>query len=193
MSAPGDRARATQARREQIVQATIDVLAERGYAGTTFDAICAHAGLSSKRLISYHFATKDDLLADVLTTVLTDAATYMRPHILATHDPRERLAAYIRANVAFIAAHPAHVRAVQQIAFNTPTVPQHPQDTALALLAELFQDGTRTGAFRPFDPQIMAVTVRATIDAVADHILGGLDPARAAEELVSTFHLATRA
>jgi Bacterial regulatory proteins, tetR family len=97
MSAPGGRAQATQARREQIVQATIDVLAERGYAGTTFDAICAHAGLSSKRLISYHFATKDDLLATVLT------------------------------------------------------------------------------------------------DAVADRILSGLDPARAAEELVSTFHLATRA
>jgi hypothetical protein len=38
----------------------------------------------------------------------------------------------------------------------------------------------------------MAMTVRATIDAVAARVLTGLDPAVAAEELVTTFDLATR-
>jgi AcrR family transcriptional regulator len=190
--APVDRARATQARREQIVQATIEVLAERGYAGTTFEAICGHAGLSSKRLISYHFATKDDLLADVLAKVLTDAAAYMHPKIVAAEGPREKLATYIRANVEFIAANPAHVRAVQQIAFNAAPAPYGTQDRALGLLAELFEQGGRSGEFRVFDAQLMAMTVRATIDAVAARLLTGLDPAVAAEELVTTFDLATR-
>ncbi|GAB1819830.1 TetR/AcrR family transcriptional regulator [Herbidospora sp. RD11066] len=190
MPAPVDRASATQARRDQIVQATIEVLAERGFTGTSFEAICGHAGLSSKRLISYHFATKDDLLAAVLTKVLTDAAAYMHPKIVTAESSREKLATYIRTNVEFIAANPAHIRAVQQIAFNTqPTGAGNP---ALALLAQLFDQGREAGEFRAFDPHLMAMTVRATIDAVADRLVTGLEPVAAAEELVTTFDLATR-
>ena len=51
---------------------------------------------------------------------------------------------------------------------------------------------SRAGAFRVFDAQLMAMTVRATINAVAARVLIGLDPAVAAEELVTTFDLATR-
>ncbi|SNS48925.1 transcriptional regulator, TetR family [Streptosporangium subroseum] len=189
---PGDRAQATQARREQIAQATIEVLAERGYAATTFEAICEHAGLSSKRLISYHFATKEDLLAAVLGKVIADSAAYMRPRIHATNNPGDQLAAYIRANVEFIAAHPAHVRAVQQIVSNAKAVPGEHQNTALALLAALFANGQHTGVFRPFHPELMASTVRAAIDAVADRLLAGLDPVLCADELVTTFTHATR-
>jgi AcrR family transcriptional regulator len=189
----GDRAQATRARREQIVQATIEVLAGKGYAATTFEAICGHAGLSSKRLISYHFATKDDLLAAVLTTVIADAAAYMHPRIAAADGPREQLAAYIRANVEFVAAHPGHVRAVQQIAFNGPALPGSHEDTALGLLAELFEQGVRAGEFRPLDARLMATTVRAAIDAAAGPLLDGLDPAHCATELVTAFDHATRA
>ncbi|MFC4116820.1 TetR/AcrR family transcriptional regulator [Nonomuraea zeae] len=199
----GDRAQATRARREQIVQATIEVLAGKGYAATTFEAICGHAGLSSKRLISYHFATKDDLLAAVLTTVIADAAAYMHPRIMAADGPRAQLSAYIRANVEFVAAHPAHVRAVQQIAFNarprpgvspdSPGSPGSAEDTALALLAELFERGVRAGAFRPLDARLMATAVRAAIDAAAGPLLDGLDPEHCATELATAFDHATRA
>jgi AcrR family transcriptional regulator len=193
-SAPraGDRAQATQARREQIVQATIEVLAEKGYAATTFEAICGHAGLSSKRLISYHFAGKDDLLAAVLTRVVADAAAYMHPRIAAAAGPREQLTAYIRSNVEFVAAHPGHVRAIQQIAFNAGPAPVGWQDEALALLAELFEQGMRTGTFRPMDPWLMARTVRAAIDAAAEPLLAGFDPDRCATELATAFDHATR-
>ncbi|WP_262840546.1 TetR/AcrR family transcriptional regulator [Sphaerisporangium corydalis] len=189
---PLDRAHATQARREQIVQATIEVLAERGYTGTTFDAICGHAGLSSKRLISYHFASKDELLADVVAKVLTDAAAYMHPRIVAAGGPREKLATYIRSNVEFIAANPVQIRAVQQIAFNSAPAPDGSDDMALALLAELFEQGRRAGEFRDFDARLMAMSLRATIDTVAARLLAGLDATVAAEELVTTFDLATR-
>ena len=189
---PLDRAQATQARRHQIVQATIEVLAERGYPATTFDAICHHAGLSSKRLITYHFTSKDDLLAAVVAAVLTDAAAYMHPRIVAARSPREKLAAYIRANVEFIAAHPAHIRAVQQIAHNAPPAPDGSHDTAVELLAELFEQGRRAGEFRTFDTRLMAISLRATIDTIATRLLSGLDPAIAAQELITTFDLATR-
>jgi len=187
-----DRARSTAARRDQIVAATITVLAERGYAATSYDAICEVAGLSSKRLISYHFSTKDELLAEVLRRVTADAAEAMRPAIEAADELPGKLAAYIRSNVEFIAARPDHVRAVQQIVFGGAQVPSEEADSALARLVALFESGQQGGVFRSFDSLLMAVTLRAAIDAVAGRLIGGADAADCARELIETFDRATR-
>ncbi|GAA1599519.1 TetR family transcriptional regulator [Kribbella hippodromi] len=187
-----DRERSTAARREQIVAATIKVLAERGYGATSYDAICEVAGLSSKRLISYHFSTKDDLLAEVLHRVTTDAAAVMRPAIEAATGADGKLAAYIRSNVEFIAAHPAHIRAVQQIVYGGAPVPTEEADAAVSRLNRLFDEGQRTGVFRKFDTLLMAYTVRAAIDASAGRLIAGADPENCATELAETFHRATR-
>jgi AcrR family transcriptional regulator len=187
-----DRTGSTAARRDQIVTATIAVLAERGFAATSYDAICAVAGLSSKRLISYHFKTKDELLAEVLRRVTTDAAEVMRPAIEAADGPAGKLAAYIRSNVEFVAARPDHVRAVQQIVFGAAAVPGEEADGAVARLVTLFDDGQRLGDFRSFDSLLMAVTVRAAIDAVAGRVIAGADPELCARELVALFDHATR-
>ncbi|HEY3555931.1 MAG TPA: TetR/AcrR family transcriptional regulator [Kribbella sp.] len=188
----GDRTRSTAARRDQIVAATITVLARRGYGATSYDAICEAAGLSSKRLISYHFTTKDELLAEVLRRITTDAAARMRPAIDAAPRPDGKLAAYIRSNVEFIAERPDHVRAVQQIVYGGAPVPTEEADAAVARLAVLFEEGQRTGVFRRFDTMLMAYTVRAAIDASAGRLIAGADPAQYAEELVEIFHRATR-
>jgi AcrR family transcriptional regulator len=187
------RAGSTAARREQIVGATIGVLAERGYAGTSFDAICEAAGLSSKRLISYHFQTKDELLAEVLRQVTADAAQFMRPALDAATGPAELLAAYISSNIDFIAEQPDHVRAVQQIVFGATPMPTEEADGALARLVGLFDEGQRTGVFRTFDPLLMAVTLRAAIDAAAGRLVAGADPKAYARELTEIFDRSTRA
>ncbi|YCK37584.1 TetR/AcrR family transcriptional regulator [Actinomadura sp. ATCC 39365] len=191
MESSGTRQAATEARKAQIASAAIAVLAERGYAETTFEAICHHAGLSSKRLISYHFSTKEQLFEAVVRQVVSDAAAFMRPVIEAATGARAQLEAFIRANIAFIAAHPAHVRAVQQIAFNRAPVGGDERDAAIARLVALFEDGQRSGAFRPFDSVLMATSLRAGIDAVADRVAGGLDPDHCAAELAVLFDRAT--
>ena len=185
-----DRTRSTAARRDQIVAATITVLARRGYAATSYDAICEEAGLSSKRLISYHFSTKDELLAEVLRRVTADAAERMRPAIEAEPQPDGKLAAYIRSNIQFIADHPDHVRAVQQIVH--AAVPTEEAEAAVARLAVLFEEGQRAGAFRKFDASLMGHTVRAAIDAAAGRLIAGADPTHCAAELTELFHRATR-
>jgi len=187
-----DRSGSTAARRDQIVAATIAVLAERGFAATSYDAICAAAGLSSKRLISYHFTTKDELLAEVLHRVTVDAAEMMRPAIEAADGPAGKLAAYIRSNVEFVSARPDHVRAVQQIVFGATAVPGEEADGAVSRLVTLFDDGQRTGDFRRFDSLLMAATLRAAIDAVAGRVIVGADPELCARELIELFDRATR-
>jgi AcrR family transcriptional regulator len=186
------RADSTAARREQIVGATIGVLAERGYAGTSFDAICEAAGLSSKRLISYHFQTKEELLAEVLRQVTTDAAEFMRPALDVATGPAELLAAYISSNIAFIAERPDHVRAVQQIVFGAAPMPSEEADGAVVRLIALFDEGQRSGVFRVFDPLLMAVTLRGAIDVAAGRLVAGADPKAYARELTEIFDRATR-
>lgn len=193
MEITGGRRSAGEARKAQIASATIEVLAERGYAETTFEAICDHAGLSSKRLISYHFAGKDQLLEAVVRQVVADAAAFMRPALDAASGASAQLEAFIRANIAFVAAHPRHVRAVQQIAANRTPVGGGERDAAIARLVTLFEDGQRTGAFGAFDPVLMSAALRASIDAMAERVIDGLDPGRCADELVALFDRATRA
>lgn len=52
-----------QARREQIVRATVAVIAAEGHPQASYARIAAHASLSSTRLIFYHLTSKDELVA----------------------------------------------------------------------------------------------------------------------------------
>ena len=58
-----------QSRRAQIVDAAISTIAEVGYAKASFARIAERAGLSSTGLISYHFANRAELIAEVVDRV----------------------------------------------------------------------------------------------------------------------------
>jgi AcrR family transcriptional regulator len=189
------RAESAAARRRQIVAATIELLGERGYAGTSFDGIVKLAGLSSKRMITYHFDTKDQLYAAVVTEVAEVAAAFMSPLIGQEETFRQKLRTYVVSNIRFIAEFPAHVRAVREIAFHSTAdrAVSGLTDPALARLVEGLVDGQRAGEFREFDPQVMAITVRAAIDAATEHLRAGADPADYAAELATLLDRATSA
>mgnify|MGYP003488082671 CR=1 FL=1 len=52
-------------RRQQLIDATIKVLAQKGYATLTVADVARQAGLSTG-IIIFHFVSKDELLASVL-------------------------------------------------------------------------------------------------------------------------------
>ena len=58
--------------RAQIVAAAIDTVAEDGYANASLARIAVRLGIS-KGVISYHFAGKDDLIAEIISQVLQQA------------------------------------------------------------------------------------------------------------------------
>jgi AcrR family transcriptional regulator len=185
-------------RKTQIMEATVSVLAEHGYEGTTFARIVARAGLSSSRLITYHFETKPDLLAATLRHIGTAAQAVMVPRLVAESSARGKLSAYVRSNLAFIADHPEYARAAVQIARHLPVEDAEADlgaDVPVVLLAQLFTAGQSAGELRAFDPVVMAVTVRAAIDAAVErHARGaGTDLTAYAGELCALFDLAVRA
>jgi AcrR family transcriptional regulator len=191
---------AALARRTQIIESAIATIAEVGYGNASFAQIAKRAGISSTRLISYHFDDKNELMRAVVEAVLAAAAQYMQPRLQAATTAAEVLAAYIESNLEFIQEHPAHIRAVIDIAGNaraadgTPLVAPPTGAGAVALLVQHFKAGQAAGEFRAFDPAVMAVSLRAAIDAAAGRLAEqpDLDLKAYAAELVSLFAHATR-
>ena len=54
-----------EVRRQQLIEATIDVMARKGYSGTTMFDVAKAAGLSSG-IVNFHFETKEKLLVETL-------------------------------------------------------------------------------------------------------------------------------
>jgi AcrR family transcriptional regulator len=185
------------ARRAQIVTAAIDTIAELGYGNASFARIAKRAGISSTRLISYHFDDKAELVRAVVAAVIGEATDYMVKRMRTAGGTRtDTMATYIESNLEFIAEHPAAIRAVLEIAANARTEDGRPLvapgdvDDPVSRLATMFREGQQAGEFRVFDPVVMAVTLRAAIDAAASR--PGLDPHAYGAELVALFTHAVR-
>jgi TetR/AcrR family transcriptional regulator, fatty acid metabolism regulator protein len=189
------------ARRAQIVAAAVDTLAELGYAQTSLARIAERIGVS-KGVISYHFASKDELLQAVFGDVLVRAGTYVRPRVEAESTARGRLRAAIEANVAFMGEYRRDMVALFEVAVNTrradsspnPAVAEMSRETASAT-TRLLASGQATGEFRAdFDPQAMAMAIRAAIDAVPPRLASdpGFDAGHYGRELADLFDVATR-
>jgi TetR/AcrR family fatty acid metabolism transcriptional regulator len=188
-----------RARRTQIIGAAAAVIAHDGIGQASLARIAKRAGVS-KGVVSYHFAGKDELMKQVVLAVYEAGAQAMTPAIAAATTPREHLAAYLRSNVAYIAANPEALRAVIEIVSGySPEgggrLFEPGDDEPIAdHLVELFRQGQEDGSFRDFDPLVMAHTVRGAIDVIAPRAARHpeIDLAAYAEELVALFDAATR-
>jgi AcrR family transcriptional regulator len=190
-----------QARRQQIVGAAIDTIAEVGYGQASLARIAARVGIS-KGVISYHFAGKDDLMKQVVTHVVEAGRGYILPRVFSESTGPAMLRAYIESNLTFMRDHRNYMVAVVEIirngAFTTDSgrrVDGQDIDVATRLLQEQLGRLQAGGELRSdIDPGAMAVAIRATIDVVPHRLV--LDPNfdidKYASEVATTFDLATR-
>ena len=183
------------ARRAQIMAAAIDTIAELGYGQASLARI-AEAADTSKGVIIYHFGGKDELIRELLQELITRAGEYMRPRIEAEQTGAGMLRAFIESNLAFMAENRNHVTATVEIALNARAADgsqiygRRFNDAAVAVVTEMLTYFQGTGEFRAdFDPQVMAMTVRAAIDTVGPRLIRdpALDVAHHARELASLF------
>lgn len=161
-----------QARRRQLVAAAIEQLCEAGYAGTTLAAVAARAGVSKAALL-YHFTGgKEELLSELMDTVLEDATRVMAERIATEPTLPGKLRAYITANVGYLAAHRREILAVTAVFNGSPpnadgsTVWEPRSEQAVAELTGLLQAGQQARDFGPFSAPVVARTLRGAIDAL---------------------------
>lgn len=217
--AESSRSAAATSRRAQIIEATIETVAEIGFARTTFARIAARGGLSSTRLISYHFASKTALMQAVITDVYSSINDFLitrtavdpasRPIQPPDHWPGRRpadsaadeLRAYITGVVAYVDDHRSRMRALQSIfaaVHDDPDSPEvrqaDPQGAVMGYLLALLRHGQGQGEFRSFDPLVIAAMVQRSLEGLTRLLdnVPDVDLTHYADELVIAVDLATR-
>ena len=85
-----------RARRAQLIDSAVSVLAESGYQAASLSAIASRAGVS-KGVVSYHFAGKDDLLGQVVGEIYAAAGAAIATRVAPAGDAAARLLAYVEA------------------------------------------------------------------------------------------------
>jgi betaine-aldehyde dehydrogenase len=86
-------------RRRQLVEVTIDSLAELGYVGTTLAQIAHRAGVSPG-LVAHYFGGKDGLLDAAFRSLARRVGNQVRARLSQVGTPRGRIQAVIDANLA---------------------------------------------------------------------------------------------
>ncbi len=88
-----------EARRSQLIEVTIDSLAEVGYVGTTLAEIGRRAGVSAG-LVAHYFGDKDGLLSAAFRALARPLAARVRARLALAGTPRGRVQAVIDVNLA---------------------------------------------------------------------------------------------
>jgi betaine-aldehyde dehydrogenase len=88
-----------ETRRRQLVEVTIDSLAELGYVGTTLAQIASRAGVSPG-LVAHYFGDKDGLLDAAFRSLARRVGDHVRARLRQVSTPRGRIQAIIDANLA---------------------------------------------------------------------------------------------
>ena len=87
------------ARRRQLIEVTIDSLAEVGYVGSTLAHIASRASISPG-LVAHYFGDKDGLLEATFRSLALRVSDQVKRRLQHAHTPRGRIQAVIDANLA---------------------------------------------------------------------------------------------
>ena len=187
------------ARRAQIIQAALDTIAEVGFAQASLSRIAARAGIS-KGVIGYYFPSKDDLVRAAVDHFYLAGHEEMMAELGSATSPVAMLETYIRSNVAYINRNRIGTRAIGEIIANfrkadgTPVYRIEDTEPLVKGTEALFAWGQETGEFRLFDTRVMALTLRAAVDAFGQQLAAypETNVGAYAEQLVALFTAATR-
>ncbi len=159
-----------EARKQQIIAATITTLDDIGYVKASLAQIAKRATISTA-LISYHFADRQDLINQSLQALLEQSATFILTKTYAADDPATQLANFIEASIAYQATHPKENAALLEIIFNARTAEDVPyykisddgEDPLLKVLCKILEDGKEQGTFTVDSVQVMAKVIQGAI------------------------------
>ena len=159
-----------EARRKQIMEAAIDTIALHGYAQTSLAKIAEQAGISTS-LILYHFKDKDQLMAEVLASIVEDWEKPAKEILQSTSlSYSQKLKEYIEVRLVHIGTRPKQSIALIELLFTS-----RPTGTAQAYrteeqgfeiddLIELLNEGQEKKEFGEFNTVHMAMLIRSIID-----------------------------
>ena len=154
-------------RRPQILAAAIEVIGERGIAGTRIADVAERAGTSPAGVL-YWFNSKDELLAEALTSDEERFAENLVLRLSEIQDSAGKLVAIIDACVEdnnWTLWIELWTRALRDDAIRQSR--QSLDDRWRSILARVIRNGTEQGVFSPENPDEAALTLASLIDGLA--------------------------
>lgn len=159
-----------EARREQIIKATIEALDEIGYVNVSLAKIAKKAKVSTG-LISYHFSDKEDLLNSTLDYLLKKQYQYIKERVSSKKSAYDQLVAFIDASLAYQGTHSVNNIALIEILFHARTPDNVPyykmandeEDPLYVQLEEILRHGQETKEFCDFNPKNVSIMIQGAI------------------------------
>ncbi|MEI4802772.1 TetR/AcrR family transcriptional regulator [Bacillus sp. NPDC077411] len=160
----------TEARREQIIKAAVEVLREVGYVSTSLSKIAKKANISTG-LISYHFSGKEDLMNNTLMYLVEQEWLFINARVSQKQASTEKLKAFIEASLAYQVINRTNNIALIEIVFNARTPDHIPyylleddeEDLIKGLLQEILLQGQESKEFGDFNIQVTATIIQGSI------------------------------
>jgi AcrR family transcriptional regulator len=189
-------------RRDQLVDCTIDAIAELGFPRASVGEVARRAGVS-KGVVTYHFAAKDDLISAVIAHVIDSMAEYLQPRLYAAEPdkyPEKFIAPYITTWVEYYRTHARDVIVLVRIynSFRDETGRPNPafdvRADEVTIVEQVLKRGQAKGLLGAFSARVMAASIKAVLDDVLIQFADDpdLDLEAYAAELVALFERATR-
>ncbi|MEV4280942.1 TetR/AcrR family transcriptional regulator [Actinoplanes xinjiangensis] len=182
-----------QARRAQLVDVTIRVIAEHGYAGCSLQRIADAAGIT-KAAVIYHFATKRAVVRAAYDTVIAGLTDHVGALITQATTPAGRVDAYVRGLIGYMGANPDHVRVIVEALdddHDTGIADRPHSPERWRPLADLINAAKNARVYRQdLDARITAIVLGGAIDAVVAEFLTdrSFDTDTAADAVVDMLH-----
>jgi AcrR family transcriptional regulator len=168
------------ARRERLLSAAAELVAQRGFHAVGIGEIGAAAGVTGSAIYR-HFDSKQDILVALFDTVLDELLEGARAVVRDTADPQRRIRALVERHVAFALRDRSTIAVYDQESHNLPDDDRHRLRRKQRAYADVWVD-----ALEPLRPELSRPMLTAAVlgvfgllNSVADHAPRIPDPALA--------------
>jgi AcrR family transcriptional regulator len=156
--------------REKILDAAVELIAERGYSATSVDALCKRAGIV-KTALYWHFGSKEGLLAAVLERVAGEWIDEIQRSVDSTGEPLQRLDRMLAGLRELLSERPRHTRLLLSVLLERsegdPTTRESLKGVFSNAIASMVR-GIEETAGRPLpDSDLVAHTILALTQGTA--------------------------
>jgi AcrR family transcriptional regulator len=158
-----------EARRTQIIEAAINVLAEYGYVNTSFARIAKQAGISPS-LISYHFTNKEELTAEVYQSINSARLANMAKAAGKYPSAAKKLRTLLEADLTYMGTRPKLFKALVEVLFSARDskgflqLMNESEQPDVSVVEEILRAGQKSGEFRLFNTYAMALIINGACD-----------------------------
>lgn len=159
-------------RREQIVEALFNCLADNGYEKVTVKDIAKRANLHYG-VIHYYFKSKDDIVTAVSDYIITRSDKLLQERVHPNLSARDKLSVAID----YLVDESIFNRPMNRVFYNLVQMAFEQKSVSAALrrllrvyrnkLAEVIEEGVENGEFAPCDPNEIASLMLASVEGMA--------------------------